>query len=114
MRQLYRDTFEEEGYRVVEAEGAGAALSLLREHAIDLAIVDIRMPGTHGLELLSSLRATYPWLPVILCSAFGRLFDEYAVWEAREQVVGLFNKPVDVNALLGCLDRVLGIPSRSP
>ena len=107
LRQLYRDLFEEEGYEVLDADGADAALHLLKGWPVDMAILDIRMPGTHGLELLCKVHKTRPRLPVILCSALDGLFDSYPIWEAQEQVAGLFKKPVDLSDLLNCVRRAL-------
>jgi DNA-binding NtrC family response regulator len=110
-RLLYRDILEQEGYAVMEAEGAETALKVLGSQAIDLAILDIRMQGTHGLDLLARLHDDWPHVPVILCSGVSSLFGDYAVWDAGDQVVGLFAKPVNVCDLTACVGRVLGAPS---
>jgi len=107
VRQLYRDLFEDEGYEVVDADGADAALASLKSRPIDLAILDFRMPGTHGLELLTTIHRTHPDLPVILCSGLDGLFDSYPVWEAQGQIVGLFRKPASLPALLDCVQNAL-------
>ena len=107
LRLLYRDTLEDEGYTVIEAEGGDAALLRLGRQSIDLMILDIRMPGTHGLQLLAMLRTSHPDIPIILCSGIDALFDEYAVWDAGGQVVGLFRKPMDLNALVECVAQAL-------
>ena len=75
-----------------------------------MAILDIRMPGTHGLELLSMIHAVRPDLPVIFCSALPGLFDDYALWEARQQVVATLAKPVDIDVLIRCVGRALEAP----
>lgn len=114
VRQLYRDALEDEGYCVLEAEDAEAALGLLRTGAVDLAILDIQMPGMHGLELLTRIHRAWPKLPVVLCSGLPKLFDEYAVWEAMAQIAGLFGKPVEMRALLDCVRQALGGPVAAP
>lgn len=53
---------------VVEAEGASAALELMREKAADLALVDVRMPDMSGLELLRAMKLEWPDVPVIMLS----------------------------------------------
>lgn len=107
VRQLYRDAFEEEGYRVLEAADGQAALDLLAAQGVDLAVLDIQMPHVHGLEMLARLHSVHPRLPVIVCSALPKLFNEYAFWSARDQVVALLAKPVEVRALLECAARAL-------
>ena len=111
IRLLFRDAFEDAGYRVLEAEEGGAALEVLARDEVALAILDVRMPGIHGLELLHKVHAQYPQLPVILCTGLKRLFDDFAVWDAGGQVVGLFEKPVDVRVLVGRVGDVLGAPA---
>jgi len=113
-RQLYRDAFEDEGYCVLEAEGAGTALTLLRTATVDLVVLDIHMPGTHGLELLARIHKAWPRLPVILCSALPKLFDDYAVWDAMPQIAGLFGKPVELRALLDAVRRAFAAPVPKP
>ncbi len=107
LRQLYRDALEDEGYGIVEAENGEAALRVLEAGSADLAILDIRMPGIHGLDLLKRLHSQRPHLPVILCSGAASLFDDYAVWDAGDQVVGKFAKPANLAALVRCIRQAL-------
>lgn len=55
---------------VVEAEGASAALDVMREKAADLALVDVRMPDLDGLELLRAMKLEWPSVPVIMLSTY--------------------------------------------
>jgi DNA-binding NarL/FixJ family response regulator len=55
---------------VVEAEGATAALELMRAKAADLALVDVRMPDLDGLELLRAMKTEWPDVPVIMLSTY--------------------------------------------
>ncbi len=55
---------------VVEAEGAAAALELMRVKAADLALVDVRMPDLDGLELLRAIKTEWPDVPVIMLSTY--------------------------------------------
>lgn len=57
--------------KVSEAESAGVALELLRGGgAVDLALVDVRMPDLDGLELLRAVKAEWPDMPVIMISTY--------------------------------------------
>ena len=56
------------GFRVLEAEDGNTALSLAREHAPDMAILDIMMPGMNGFELTRALRK-YSEIPILILSA---------------------------------------------
>jgi DNA-binding NarL/FixJ family response regulator len=55
---------------VVEAEGAAAALDVMRIKAADLALVDVRMPDLDGLELLRAMKLEWPDVPVIMLSTY--------------------------------------------
>ncbi len=55
---------------VVEAGNSAEALALLRQHRnIDLVLLDVRMPGGNGLDLLSELKLAYPTLPIVVLSS---------------------------------------------
>ena len=56
LRSVLHEFLEEDGFDVFEAGNGRDALDLLRATTIDLAIVDLFMPGMDGLELLSELR----------------------------------------------------------
>ncbi|WP_246024349.1 response regulator [Azospirillum ramasamyi] len=57
MRKLFVRCLEEAGFAVVEASDATSVLSLMRESAPDLVVMDIVMPGLSGLELIKQIRA---------------------------------------------------------
>ena len=68
IRTLLRLYLEGDGFRVLEAENGTAALTLAREHAPDMAILDIMMPGMNGFELTRALRK-YSEIPILILSA---------------------------------------------
>ncbi len=59
-----------EGAEVVEAGDADGAEALLAKESFDVALVDIRMPGRGGLDLLREIRATWPQVPVIIVTNY--------------------------------------------
>ena len=68
IRALLRLYLEGDGFRVLEAEDGSTALALAREHAPDMAILDIMMPGMNGFELTRALRK-YSEIPILILSA---------------------------------------------
>ncbi|HEX5321844.1 MAG TPA: PAS domain S-box protein [Stellaceae bacterium] len=81
MRRIVRRQLAELGYRVVEAEGAAAALDILAREPVALLFSDIVMPGTmNGIVLAQRAIEGWPGIRVILTSGFpdARLGDEVA------------------------------------
>jgi DNA-binding NarL/FixJ family response regulator len=58
------------GVDVVEAGSASAALTAMRLEAADLALIDVRLPGLDGLELLRTIKHEWPEVPVIMLSTY--------------------------------------------
>ena len=63
--------------RLMEATGGQKALEILAGGVPDLLVTDLRMPGMDGFELVGNLKESYPFLPIILMTAFGS--EELAV-----------------------------------
>jgi DNA-binding NarL/FixJ family response regulator len=58
------------GAEVTEASNTEQALEALQAEPHDIALVDIRLPGRDGLDLLREVRATWPQTPVIILTSF--------------------------------------------
>lgn len=67
----------QQGWVIAEESSGFRALDSLRNHACDLAIVDLSMPGMGGLELIRRIRAELPRLPVLVLSMHAE--EEYAL-----------------------------------
>jgi DNA-binding NarL/FixJ family response regulator len=63
-------SFAAEDAEVSEASSSQEALELLHRVPQDVALVDIRMPGRDGLDLLKEIKETWPTLPVIILTSF--------------------------------------------
>ncbi len=72
LRGALRVVLEAAGYEVIEAADGDAGLRLAREHAADLAVVDIFMPERDGLEVIKVLRVESPRAKIIAVSGGGR------------------------------------------
>ena len=68
IRDVLRLYLEKEGYEVVEAADGPEALRLLKQEKIDLAILDIMMPGLDGFELCREIRSRVD-CPIIFLTA---------------------------------------------
>jgi FixJ family two-component response regulator len=70
VRLNYRITLETEGYEVFEASTTASALQELLERQFALAILDLRMPGMDGLELLAKMREVGITVPATIVTAY--------------------------------------------
>ncbi len=75
MRRFLRASLEAEGYRLVEAEGAAAALRQATTYNPDIVLLDLGLPDGDGLEVLRRLRE-WSNVPVIVLSARDREQDK--------------------------------------
>ena len=69
LRQTLARILQRAGFEVTTAANGKDGLSLVNEHPFDLLYLDIRMPDVSGLELLKTIHAKFPDLPVILFTA---------------------------------------------
>lgn len=81
IRLVLSEHLREEGYGVIEAGSAEQGLVLARDHDPDVVLVDLRLPGLHGLDLVRSLRATSE-VPIIIVTANADSHDVVAGLEA--------------------------------
>ena len=87
IRTLLHDELVDEGYKVLMATNARDALKMVQEMALDLVILDIRMPGMDGLEALPRILGLKEGLPVILNSAYTQYQESFMSWAADAYVV---------------------------
>ncbi len=73
VRGFLEDLLGEEGYRVACAPNAEGALDFLRSNVVDLMLLDIKMPGLSGIELLKQVQLLYPEIPVIMMTGYASL-----------------------------------------
>jgi two-component system response regulator HydG len=87
-----RKIFEREQMRVLTAEDAKSALDLARRHRIQVALIDLMMPGTSGAELLRALKEVSPDTEAVLMTAYGTV--ENAVQAMRDGAYDFVEKPL--------------------
>ncbi|MBI2838488.1 MAG: response regulator [Acidobacteria bacterium] len=96
-----------EGYRVLQAENASAALELWEreEDRIDVALLDIAMPGMSGVELARRLRDRKPTLPLVFSS--GHPTQGLGAEFLGHPSIAFVQKPYSASELLRALQRVM-------
>ncbi len=100
VRKLLRRILEEAGYDVDQE-----ALDLVAESEPALVVLDIKMPGKSGLEVLEELKANHPDTAVIMATAVGDV--NIAVDAMREGALDYLTKPFNVNELVISVARAL-------
>ena len=95
----------QEGYEVESASDGENALSLVSDRPPDVVVTDLKMPRMDGMQLLAKLREQNAEIPVIVVTAFGDVAS--AVGAMRAGAADYLTKPVDFDALLVSIERVL-------
>jgi DNA-binding response OmpR family regulator len=75
VREVLEEYFVAHGYAVLGAENAASARTLAAQHAIDLALVDIHMPGEDGLSLARHLRERYANIAIVMLTSAATVVD---------------------------------------
>lgn len=104
--QSVRDVLEiflkKKGYDVLVCSSGSAALGIIsNDEAIDLMILDNRMPGIKGFEVLEEMQRKGSKLPVIL------LTGSVGINENIPATKAVLRKPIDLNVLLDTINKVL-------
>ncbi|MDH3561748.1 MAG: response regulator [Gammaproteobacteria bacterium] len=80
------------GYAVITAADGEEALRKLKDENYDVVFADIKMPGMNGLEVAERIKASQPWLPVVIVTGYGTEANEMRAEAAG--VSGFLRKPL--------------------
>ena len=105
IRLLLNEVMKKEGYETYLAANGVEALRLSEEHKIDCVLLDMKIPGMNGVEILKKLKEKWPDLPVFMMTAYGELG---IVQEALSiGAIRYFTKPFDIFELRDEVNKVL-------
>ncbi|MBN2706289.1 MAG: sigma-54-dependent Fis family transcriptional regulator [Deltaproteobacteria bacterium] len=99
--------FREKGYRVGTAGAGEAGLELIEQARPRVAIVDLRLPGIGGLDLLKALRGRGLDCRVIVITAYQEM--ETTVQAIKLGAFDYLHKPIDIDALDAVVDKAFGV-----
>ena len=85
-------TLSPRGYAVITASDGPEALGRLAREDYDVVYTDIKMPGMDGLEVAARIKASRPWLPVVIVTGFGTDTNEAKAKDIG--VAGFLRKPL--------------------
>jgi len=104
-RDIVTEDLQEEGYEVISASSVQEARELIKDKQLDLAILDIKMPGETGLDMANSLNVTHPDVQIIFSTGYWD--DKMMAQINSKQVVDLFFKPFDLDELKKRIKEIL-------
>ena len=109
IRMLLSEVLKSEGYTVLEASNGVAALEVANQEQPDLILLDMKLPGMDGLQILKSLQSNGISASVIMMTAYGELelINEAKALGAKSH----FTKPFDIDDLISLVNEHFGSPT---
>ncbi len=98
------------GHRCIATSSGAEALACCDNRRPRVVVTDLSMPNLDGRGLARWLQARCPSVPIILMT--GQAFDPHSLGELERTFTAVLSKPVDIERLLGLLDRLMPPPSR--
>ena len=107
---INRFTISSAGYKVYTALGGNEALEIMAQNAIDLAIVDINMPGMDGYSLIRRIRSdrAFSDVPVMIITTATEVQDKKKGFEAGADIYLV--KPVQPDEMIAQIKLLIGDP----
>jgi DNA-binding NtrC family response regulator len=106
MCSLLADTLEVFDYKGVTAKDGEEALHKLKENSFEMVITDLRMPKMGGMDLLRTIKDSFPDLPVVVITGFGTEASENEALSAHAD--DFLSKPFKVDEIQKLLKKHLG------
>ncbi|MBI4726297.1 response regulator [candidate division TA06 bacterium] len=105
IRLLMEAVLTEEGHQITAVASGREALRKILKEDFDLGIFDIKMPDMNGLELIQRIRELKKTFPVVVCSAFKHLQDDYVI--GTSGIAAYIIKPVNLDDFKNKIKEIL-------
>jgi DNA-binding response OmpR family regulator len=105
IRYLFAEMLRMDGFEALTASTGTRALQSIFENDFALIILDIKMPGIHGIDILRRLREKGIDTPIIICSAFEGMKDDFTIYSYG--ISDYLVKPVDIKILSAAVKRTV-------
>lgn len=105
VRESFTKWLREDGYRVDSAEDAIATLRKLKDQQWNIILLDLKLPGMDGIELLQRIRETHKNINVIIITAYASV--ESAVKALKIGAYDYITKPIDPEDLEQLIEQAI-------
>ena len=102
LRSRLARAFAKRGWTAHEADGYDSAMNLVEQFHPERAVIDLKMPGPSGLELLKRMKESSPQTEVVLLTGYGSITN--AVEAIKLGAVNYVTKPADADQILIAFD----------
>jgi CheY-like chemotaxis protein len=106
-RMVFRLRLEEAGFTTIEVGTGTEAWERIQQGGLAAAVLDMKMPGLHGLEVLSHIADKQLGLPVVICTAYDQLEDEFIVQTYPK--LKYLVKPIAPETLVNSIKELLAV-----
>jgi two-component system response regulator (stage 0 sporulation protein F) len=105
IRILLNEVFQKEGYQTFHAANGFQALEIVEKHSPDLVLLDMKIPGMDGIEILKRMKVIDQDIRVIIMTAYGELD---MIQEAKDLgALTHFAKPFDIDEIREAVKKYL-------
>ncbi|MGB8263918.1 MAG: response regulator, partial [Dehalococcoidales bacterium] len=105
IRLLLHQKMTQQGYHCEEVSSSEEALLKLSSYPADLVMLDMKMPGKSGMDLLPELKTGYPGIAVIMATAVAE--SNLAIRCMRLGADDYITKPFNLDEVVMCVEKVL-------
>ncbi|UII58002.1 response regulator [Cytobacillus spongiae] len=110
IRILLNEVLQKEGYETHQAANGIQALDIVTNHSPDLVLLDMKIPGMDGIEILKRMKVIDKDIRVIIMTAYGELD---MIQEAKDLgALTHFAKPFDIDDIRSAVKKYLPIPQQ--
>jgi len=105
IRVLLTEVFNSEGYETYQASDGKRALQIVQAELPDVVLLDVKIPGIDGLQILKQIKIMHPQMSVIMMTAYGEL--DIAKKAAHLGANMHFMKPFDIDEMRNAVHMAL-------
>lgn len=111
-RNRLRRAFVQRNWEAESVPDGEAALTFARDRSPDLVLVDLRMPGKGGLDVVQELRAIDSSMTIIVLTGYGSI--PTAISAMKRGADHYLSKPADADQILAAYDSLRAVPNETP